>query len=386
IRNTNVSTKRLYFPIVFGATGFTAQFVVEEVARTSGRNRDRLEIHLSLTFHHLSAGKPELKCVEVIVTDVTETESLAIMCKQGVIVLNCVGPYRFYGETVMKACIENVAHCIDILTQIFLILDFFFCLFFFVFELPHCGFDSIPADMGIISKVGFGHGFADSASLRRQRKKFGHKPLPVVGTRIKKRGALFFSKEIEQYAVPVMGSDPSVVDILFYVIFFLNWFPLCSCPQVKYMAYVGIGGLFSVLKTLFAGVVFWFMVKFRVDRGLLTQFPEFFSFGLFSKTGPTRKPFCHCCLIPPDEWTSFCLRFMGEVYTTGQDKPNATVSTEITSILSVICVECVTSCLTHCPFIGPRWGGLYTPGSAFARTTLIDHLNKHGIHVIAINE
>uniref|UniRef100_A0A671PTH2 Saccharopine dehydrogenase b n=1 Tax=Sinocyclocheilus anshuiensis TaxID=1608454 RepID=A0A671PTH2_9TELE len=294
-------------PIVFGATGFTAQFVVEEVAA------DALYV----------TCKPELKCVEVIVTDVTETESLAIMCKQGVIVLNCVGPYRFYGETVMKACIENVS------------------------------FLTINTGPEVI-----GHGFADSASLRRQRKKFGHKPLPVVGTRIKKRGALFFSKEIEQYAVPVMGSDPSVVDILFYV---------------KYMAYVGIGGLFSVLKTLFAGVVFWFMVKFRVDRGLLTQFPEFFSFGLFSKTGPTRKPFCHCCLIPPDEWTSFCLRFMGEVYTTGQDKPNAT------SILSVICVECVTSCLTHCPFIGPRWGGLYTPGSAFARTTLIDHLNKHGI-------
>uniref|UniRef100_A0A673MD18 Saccharopine dehydrogenase-like oxidoreductase n=1 Tax=Sinocyclocheilus rhinocerous TaxID=307959 RepID=A0A673MD18_9TELE len=338
-------------PIVFGATGFTAQFVggCADVLpggtlqwAVAGRNRDRLQ----KSTH--SGSKPELKCVEVIVTDVTETESLAIMCKQGIIVLNCVGPYRFYGETVVKACIENVS------------------------------FLTINTGPEVSNNSSCFHGFADSASLRRIRKKFGHKPLPVVGTRIKKRGALFFSKEIEQYAVPFKGSDPSVVDILFDVIFFLNWFPLCSCPPVKYMAYVGIGGLFSVLKTLFAGMVFWFMVKFRVDRGLLTQFPEFFSFGLFSKTGPTRKPFCHCCLIP-DEWTSFCLRFMGEVYTTGQDKPNATVSTEITSILSVICVECVTSCLTHCPFIGPRWGGLYTPGSAFARTTLIDHLNKHGI-------
>ncbi len=51
----------------------------------------------------------------------------------------------------------------------------------------------------------------------------------------------------------------------------LNWFPLCSCPQVQYMAYVGIGGRFSMLKTLFAGVVFWFLVKFSLGRGLLTQ-------------------------------------------------------------------------------------------------------------------
>lgn len=37
------------------------------------------------------------------------------------------------------------------------------------------------------------------------------------------------------------------------------------------MAYVGIGGPFSVVKTLFAGVLFWFMVKFSFGRGLLTQ-------------------------------------------------------------------------------------------------------------------
>uniref|UniRef100_A0A8C1R2V6 Saccharopine dehydrogenase NADP binding domain-containing protein n=1 Tax=Cyprinus carpio TaxID=7962 RepID=A0A8C1R2V6_CYPCA len=50
------SSKRPYHIIVFGATGFTGQFVVEEVARTcnegpggtlqwavAGRNRDRLE-------------------------------------------------------------------------------------------------------------------------------------------------------------------------------------------------------------------------------------------------------------------------------------------------------------------------------------------------------
>jgi len=29
-------------------------------------------------------------------------------------VLNCVGPYRFYGEVVVKACVENGAHHVDI--------------------------------------------------------------------------------------------------------------------------------------------------------------------------------------------------------------------------------------------------------------------------------
>ena len=37
-------------------------------------------------------GKPELRTVDVIVSDVKEPDSLAAMCKQAVIVLNCVGP------------------------------------------------------------------------------------------------------------------------------------------------------------------------------------------------------------------------------------------------------------------------------------------------------
>ena len=41
----------------------------------------------------LSPGQPDLRTeVEIIVADVSEAESLAIMCKQAVVVLNCVGP------------------------------------------------------------------------------------------------------------------------------------------------------------------------------------------------------------------------------------------------------------------------------------------------------
>ncbi len=41
----------------------------------------------------MHAGKPELRSeVDIIVADVGEPDSLAAMCKQAVIVLNCVGP------------------------------------------------------------------------------------------------------------------------------------------------------------------------------------------------------------------------------------------------------------------------------------------------------
>lgn len=42
---------------------------------------------------YVYTGKPELRSeVDIIVADVGEPDSLAAMCKQAVIVLNCVGP------------------------------------------------------------------------------------------------------------------------------------------------------------------------------------------------------------------------------------------------------------------------------------------------------
>lgn len=49
-------------------------------------------ILIDLCFY-VHAGRPELRSeVDIIVADVGEPDSLAAMCKQAVIVLNCVGP------------------------------------------------------------------------------------------------------------------------------------------------------------------------------------------------------------------------------------------------------------------------------------------------------
>ncbi|XP_017573928.2 saccharopine dehydrogenase b isoform X1 [Pygocentrus nattereri] len=418
---------RPYHIIVFGASGFTGRFVVEEVARAcpagpggtlrwaiAGRSRDRLEKVLLQAAQALS--KPELRSVEVIVADVAQPESLAIMCKQGVVVLNCVGPYRFYGEPVVKACIENGAHYIDICGEP-QFLEGMQLKYHSkaqekrVYVIGSCGFDSIPADMGILytrdqfkgtltavesfltvstgPEGGCGHeatwqsaifGFADSASLRSLRKKFGHKPLPVVGAPIKKRGALFYSKEIQQYSIPFMGSDPSVV----------RRTQRCMHQEhqqapVQYAAYVGIGGVFSVAKTFFAGLMFWLMTKFSIGRSLLIQFPEVFSFGLFSKAGPSKKQM---------EGTSFCLSFFGEGYSNGRDpsqgKPDAAITTQIKGpepgyVATPITMVQAAITLLNEPQCLPETGGVYTPGSAFARTTLIERLNKHGVQFCVTN-
>lgn len=414
-----VTSTRPYHIIIFGATGFTGQFVVEEVARcaaesslkwaVAGRSRQRLGEVLKRAAERLSMI--ELRTdTEIIVADVSIEESLAIMCQQGLVILNCVGPYRFYGEPVVKACIENGAHYIDICGEPQFLermqLEYHTkALDRGVYVIGSCGFDSIPADLGILYtqrqfkgtltavesflNISSGpqgmsghdatwqsavYGFADSRSLRQLRKKFGHKPLPVVGAKVKKRGFLFFSKEIEQYAIPFMGSDPSVVKRTQR---FLHEEEHRS--PVQYSAYVGIGGLFSVVKLLCGGLIFWFMVKFSLGRKILTMFPSLFSFGLFTKSGPTMKQI---------EDTCFSLTFFGEGYSEGTDptqgQPNSKICTQVigaepgyVATVSAM-VQAAVTLLNELHSL-PRRGGVYTPGSAFYKTSLIDRLQSHSI-------
>lgn len=125
-----MSAARQYDLIVFGATGFTGQYVSEEIARiadaenvtwaVSGRNTGKMKTILenvekstgkgegasldSLAYNgcwssiflfscFLVSGK-SLKNVGIIKADVSDSASLGEMAKQGRIVLNCVGPYR----------------------------------------------------------------------------------------------------------------------------------------------------------------------------------------------------------------------------------------------------------------------------------------------------
>jgi len=40
------------------------------------------------------------------------------MTEQAKILINCVGPYKFYGEPVIKACIATHTHYVDITGEV----------------------------------------------------------------------------------------------------------------------------------------------------------------------------------------------------------------------------------------------------------------------------
>ncbi|XP_010561238.1 PREDICTED: saccharopine dehydrogenase-like oxidoreductase [Haliaeetus leucocephalus] len=325
--------------------------------------------------------------------------------------------YRFFGEPVVEACVENGASCIDICGEPQFLEGMYLkynekAAEKGVYVIGSCGFDSIPADMGVLYtrdklkgtltavesflKVKSGpegscahdgtwksavYGLADQDNLRKLRKKIGYAPVPVVGAKLKSRGLVFYNQQFKEYSIRFMGSDGSVVKrSQCYLHTELQETP------VQYGAYVNIGGLGSVIKLMFAGILFLLLVKFSFGRKLLTKYPEFFSAGFFTKKGPTQKQM---------DGTSFTMTFFGEGYSEGQDpqygKPNVKICTEVKGpepgyvATPIAMVQAAVSLLEDAACL-PKRGGVYSPGAAFSKTKLIDHLNKRGVEFSVISK
>ncbi|KAM4693880.1 saccharopine dehydrogenase-like oxidoreductase [Discoglossus pictus] len=422
---------REYQLVVLGATGFTGQFVVEEVSRAAdgeefrgpglrwavaGRNKKKLEEVLDWAAERL--GKPQLKSeVGIIICDVSDPSSLAEMCMKATVVLDCVGPYRFFGEPVVKACIENGAHFVDISGESQFLEGMYFkydsqAADKGVYIVGSSGFDSIPADLGVLftrnslkgtltaveSFLSFKsgsegiclhegtwesavHEVANEGNLRNLRRQIGLKPLPFVGPKLKSRGAVFYSNEVNKYAIPFMGSDAAVVRRTQNYLYE----NLQETP-VQYSAYAAVGGIRSVIKLMFAGIIFLLFTRFSCGRKLLIKYPKKFSFGYFSKEGPTQKQM--------DE-TFFAMTFFGQGYSEGQDpakgKPNVKICTQVSGpevayvSTPIAMVQAGVTILKE-PDCLPKRGGVYTPGAAFSKTKIIERLNRAGLHFNVLSE
>lgn len=133
--------------VVFGATGFTGKYVVEECSKfenftwaVAGRNAgkirqllDKISLKCGSCFANpiiykyntradikpgflkgwKSSGN-DLTDVAIIEANCDDPDSLRKMAAVAELVINCTGPYRFYGENVVKACVEAGTNYIDI--------------------------------------------------------------------------------------------------------------------------------------------------------------------------------------------------------------------------------------------------------------------------------
>ncbi|XP_019642833.1 PREDICTED: saccharopine dehydrogenase-like oxidoreductase isoform X1 [Branchiostoma belcheri] len=320
-----MATAKKYDVVVFGASGFTGQYVVEELGRVTseeergltwavaGRSEEKLNKVLEKAGATIGADLKDV--VDVLIADVEKEETLNDMAAQAQVVLNCVGPYRFYGEPVVKACVKNKTHHIDICGE----PQFLESMQFKydeeakkkgVYVLQCCGFDSVPADLGVLYTVknfpgrinsvesylnlsagpegAVGHyatwqsaihGLANAEELKKLRKDMGtKKPLPKSGPKLENRGPAHWSEMMQKWCVPFPGADASVVRRTQRFLYNNGEnFP------VQYAAYVSIPDRIDLFKFQAASKVVTGLADTEFGLGLLeeVQFGAYFCVPVF---------------------------------------------------------------------------------------------------------
>ena len=331
--------------IVFGATGFTGRFIAKYIHKQNadikwaiaGRSQSKLS-SLMTDLVHMQTPR---NLPDVIIADATDSKSLADICGEARIVLNCTGPYRFLGKEVVEACLKAKCTYMDIcgepqfMEQCF--LDYHHkALENNVLILHACAFDSVPADLGTLFTMrqydelkcasiesfltidcpkglkghfttyeSAVHGMGDLKALQQIRKEIKKKyNLPAIkhpGPKLLRLTTYKFEERVGKYVIPFMAADASVVRSSQRTIAMrsgqVQW------PQ--YSASVTLSDMYSVATASFYGSVFTALSGTGWGRSLLLSYPETFSDGVFSKIGPTKEQLDN---------TSFQMHFFAKGY------------------------------------------------------------------------
>ncbi|XP_043253583.1 saccharopine dehydrogenase-like oxidoreductase [Colletes gigas] len=412
-----MASERLDF-VIFGATGFTGKHAVQVAAQlvkerqitfgVCGRRKQALEAVVK-------EFAPDID-VRIIVADLKDEESLKKMTEQAKVLVNCCGPYRFYGEPVIKACIATCTHQVDVSGEPQYIESIQLKYHKAaqeagIYIVSACGFDSIPCDLGIIftqekfngevnsietylsfsstAKVSgailhYGtyesavYGVAHSDELRTIRNKLYSEKLPQLKPRLNRRGIIHQTSLSTGWSMIFPGADRSVARRTQRYLY-----EKYKQRPVQVETYVTFKSLFTVLATIIFGMIFMLLSKFEFGRNLLLKYPAFFSGGTVSREGPTAEVL---------ENSHFSIRFKAEGWTeklaeptdTHKDSPNKQLISKVSGVNPGYGGTCIMLLLSAMTILKesdkiPENGGVMTPGAAFGKTSLIEELNKKDI-------
>lgn len=408
--------------IIFGASGFTGKYTVYEAVKVlenlkwgvAGRNKEKLEAVLKVMGEK---AKVDLSKIPIIIADIKDEKSIKEMAEKCKIVVNCCGPYRFYGEQVVKACVEAGTHHVDVSGEPQYMESMQLKYNDLakengVYVVSACGFDSIPADLGTIflenhfdgtvnsvetyleswetggktggAAIHYGtwesavYGLAHANELHDIRSKLYPVKLPHFQPKLKHRSIIHKSSVTNSYCLPFPGSDRSVVMRSQRFFFDTN-----NKRPIQMTAYIGFRSLIATLFVALFSVVFGILARFSFGRKLLLAHPKIFSGGMLSHEGPSEEKM---------EKSRFSLTLVGKGWP-GEEKlveptdtytnpPSKTLTAKITGKNPGYGGTCIALLVSAVTVIRendkmPGNGGVLPPGAAFAKTNMINELRKY---------
>ncbi|KAI8077157.1 saccharopine dehydrogenase [Thamnidium elegans] len=424
---------------IFGATGLTGKQVVRHLFELSidlpkffrpgfrwaiaGRSQEKLEAiaqEFSERYPKATIDKPSF-----IVANVTRREELEAMAKQSNVLINAVGPFRFMGEYVVLACVNNGCNYVDVTGEPEFVermqRTYHDKAVANKVTIVHsCGFDSVPTDMGVLYtknlytekgwtptqiemflkihtgpsglRGGFAtfesavHGFGSAELLReiRSASTLAKLPRPDV-PKLKFHKGVHKDQEFG-YHVPFVFADPSIVRLSQQI--FLSGLATTEKkkpnvtlpPTTQFAAYLLLPSLWVVILYTVYGYIFSLLAGSPWGRNLLLKHPDFFSGGIFTKEGPNDEQLNQSSF-------EIVLRSKGydHAITPGTvEAPNKEIKVVVRGpeagyvATPRIVVQCALAILNN-KKEGYVPSGVLTPSTAFWETDLIDRLRYVGI-------
>nr|CAD7603121.1 unnamed protein product [Timema genevievae] len=409
--------------VVFGATGITGKYTVLQLVElatdvgdlkwgVAGRSQDKLE---SVLRQISSKTGKDLSKIKIILADVTDLLSLRNMTSQTRVLINTVGPYKLYGEPVVKACIDGGCHYVDVSAEPQFMermqLEYHEAAKQKnVYIINACGFDCIPVDLGTVflvnnfkgdvnsvecylevwqknfmmgSAINYGtwhsavYLMSEVEELKSIRKKLFPDCGPKMHPTLKHKWFVHKNKAVGGWSVPFPTADRSVIARSQRYFLQHN-----KQRPIQLFSYVTFPYLLLALAVWVLGGLLLLAAKFKAGREFILKHPRLLSGGLVG-FDPSEKAMSNL-------YFSFTLYGKGwkdkmtEPTDQHTEKPNRTLVVKVSGnnpAYGATCVALVLSAVTVVQQADkmPASGGVYTPGVAFGKTTLIEDLNKHGV-------
>ncbi|GLT66325.1 hypothetical protein SLA2020_386940 [Shorea laevis] len=438
-----------YDLIILGASGFTGKYVVREALKffntptsplksfaLAGRSQAKLRQALQWAAH--PSPPPS---IPILIADTTDLSSLQTLSSQTKLILNCVGPFRLLGEPVVAACTSSGCDYLDICGE----PEFMEKMEAKYHEkaietgslvVSACGFDSIPAEMGLMFNsrqwlppavpnrveaylslesdkriVGnFGTyesavlGIANADKLQELRRSRPKRARPaILGPPPPKGPLIEHQKKVGLWAVKLPSADPIVVRRTLASLTenphglpgvneSAEWAEKrksfwSTVKPAHFGLKIGTKSLLGILRILTLGVFMGILARTSFGRWLLLKFPSFFSLGWFKKKGPSEDEV---------QSASFKMWFVGHGFSDSNlasqrnSKPDMEIITRVMGpeigylTTPIILVQCALILLSQRGNL-PK-GGAFPPGILFGPTDLQERLQQNGISFDVISK
>ncbi|XXG55672.1 hypothetical protein AAC387_Pa03g3283 [Persea americana] len=436
------SESREFDAVILGASGFTGKYVVREALKflnspssplktlaLAGRSPSKLS--QTLSWASSPSPPPPLPLLQA---DVSDPSSLLSLSRRTRLLLNCVGPYLLHGQPVVASCVESGTDYLDITGE----PEFMEKMEALYHDkarkagslvISACGYDSVPAEMGLIfnsrqwvspaapnrveaylslesERKIVGNlatlesavlGVANVGQWQELRRSRPRRARPVIPGPPPPKGAIVeHQKSIGRWAVKLPSADPIVVR--------RTLASLAENPdglpgvnededQIEKRknfwamvkpAHFGVKivskSLLGIVCYIFMGILIGLFGTFAFGQSLLLKYPEIFTLGMFRKTGPTEEEV---------NSATFKLWFVGHGYSDSslasreKKKPDTEIITRVSGpeigyvTTPIILLQCALVLLGQRDKL-PQ-GGVLTPGIVFGPTDLQNRLQHNGI-------